>query len=128
MIEDETDPTGKETQAPAPSTMAFNIITAAVESHPSPIQCLCTAIFHKFSALKNKEHQQLNTYSRLTKDSFLPRFAQLAFKLHATNKVMETGDFKTLAASMETLMLEWKTKAKEAILMVAQLESKALCI
>jgi len=108
--------------------MAFNIITATVESHPALIQHLCTTIFHKFSTLKNKEHQQLNTYNHLTKDTFLPCSARLAFELHMTNKVMETKDFKTLAASMESLTLEWKTKAKEAILMVAQLESKALCI
>jgi len=41
---------------------------------------------------------------------------------------METKDFKTLAASMDKLTLKWKAKAKEAILMVAQLESKATCV
>jgi len=124
-IEEETDPNGKDAPAPAPSTMAHNIIIVAVESHPAPIQRLCTAIFNKFSALKNKERQQLNTLSRLTEDTFLPRSARLAFEMHASNKVMETKEFKTLAASMAELTLEWKSKAKEAILSVAQLESKA---
>jgi len=39
---------------------------------------------------------------------------------------METKEFKTLAASMAELTLKWKTEAKEAILTVAKLESKAL--
>jgi len=105
-IEEETDPNGKDAPAPAPSTMAHNIIIATVESHPALIQRLCTTIFNKFSALKNKERQQLNTLSRLTEDTFLPRSARLAFEMHASNKVMETEEFKTLAASMAELMLE----------------------
>jgi len=39
----------------APSTIAFNLITDAVETHPAPIKSLCSSIFQKYTALKNKE-------------------------------------------------------------------------
>ncbi len=127
QFEKETETPGKKEDPPrpAPSTMAFNIITAAVESHPAPIQRLSLSIFHKFSALKNKERQQLLTLSRLAEDTFLPRSARLAFELRASTKVMETPEFTTLTASMADLTLKWKTEAKKAVLTVAQLESKA---
>ncbi len=126
QIEEGTETNTQDPPRPAPSTMAYNIIVDAVEPHPAPIQRLCQAIFHKFSALKNKERQQLSTLSRLSEDTFLPRSARLAFELHASSKVMETEDFKTLAAKMDELTLNWKTEAKATILAVAQLESKAL--
>jgi len=126
QIDTETETPGNDPPRPAPSTLAFNHITKAVESHPAPIQRLSLSIFHKFSALKNKERHQLLTLSRLADDTFLPRSAWLAFELRASPKVMETKDFKTLASSMAELMLKWKTEAKDAVLKVAELESKAL--
>ncbi len=126
QFEMETETPGNDPPRPAPSTLALNTITTAVESHPAPIQRLSLSIFHKFSALKNKERQQLLTLSRLAEDTFLPRSARLAFDLRASTQVMETEEFKTLTTSMAELTLEWKTEAKEAVLKVAQLESKAL--
>jgi len=122
----EMETPGNDPPCPAPLTLAFNLITKAAESHPAPIQCLSLSIFHKFSTLKNKEPQQLLTLSHLAKDTFLPCSAWLAFKLQASPKVMETEDFTTLATSMAELTLKWKTEAKDAILKVAELESKAL--
>jgi len=118
-IKDEMEKHDQETP-PVPLTMAYNIITTTVEPHPAPIHHFCTAIFHKFSTLKNKECQQLDTLDQLTKDSFLPCSAQLAFDLHTTNKVMETEEFKTLAASMvvaeHPLCLDFLTRIQSLVL------------
>jgi len=106
--------------------MALTIITDVVESHPAPIQHLSISIFQKFSALKNKERQQLATLSHLSEDTFFPRSARLAFEMRACTNVMETPEFTMLAASMAEKTQQWKTDAKKAILTVAQLELKAL--
>ena len=120
----EMETLGPET-CPAPTTIALTGINAAVEPHPAPIKSLCVSVFHKFSALKNKEKQQLATNDRLTEDTFLPRSARLAFDMRASAGVSETDEFKTLAASMAEKTLQWKNDAKGAILKVAELESKA---
>jgi len=96
----ETDTLGADPEHPAPSSIALNIITAAVELHPAPIQRLCTFIFHRYSALKNKEKQQQSTNSRLLEATFFPRSARLAFEMRASASVMETKSFKTLATNM----------------------------
>jgi len=125
QFELETEPSGTEETRPTPSTLALTTITAAVELHPAPIQRLCLSIFHRFTALKNKEKQQLSTNSRLTEATFFPRSARLAFEMRASSSVTETDEFKTLAASMAEKTSQWKNDAKEAILKVAELEMKA---
>jgi len=80
QFETETD-SGKDPPRPAPLTITLTIVNNAVETHPAPIQSLCLSIFQKFSALKNKERQQLNTLSRLAEDSFLPHLVRLTFEL-----------------------------------------------
>jgi len=124
----ETEPPGTEDTHPTPSTLALTTINAAVELHPAPIQRLCLSIFHRFTALKNKEKQQLATNSRLTEATFFPCSAWLAFEIRASSSVTETDKFKTLATSMAEKTLKWKNDAKKAILKVAELETKATCI
>jgi len=125
QFELETEPPGTEDMRPTPSTLALTTINAAVELHPAPIQRLCLSIFHRFTALKNKEKQQLATNSRLTEATFFPRSARLAFEMRASSSVTETDEFKTLATSMAEKTSKWKNDAKEAILKVAELETKA---
>ena len=64
------------------------------------------------------------TLLKLAEESYVPHSAQSNFKLNASKSIMESAEYKTLAATMETACNTWKDAAKKTIVSVAKLEIK----
>jgi len=75
-----------------------------------------------FNNLHSKLQQQEQTILKLSEDSFIPHSAQTNFSLNASESVMETNKYKTLATEMETVCDTFRKAAKKAIYAVAKLE------
>ncbi len=103
---------------------SWSAIAKAVASHPESVQELAVATAQKFTALKSQQRQQEQTKARLALATFTPRSARLNFQLTASDSVMESTEFKTLATGVETATATWTTAVKTAICKVAELESK----
>ena len=116
----ETEPTHK----PTPSTAARAIVVEVVASHPEPIKDLLLLMSHSFNVQRSKLRQQEQTLLKLAEESYVPRSARSNFKLNASESVMESAEYQTLAATMETACNTWKDAAKKTIVSVAKLEIK----
>ena len=84
---------------PPPSVAAKNYVTESVRSLPESVQNYIISLSTTYHKLKNKERQQLKNKARFADDEFIPRSARIGFELKGSEPVMETEQFKTLAAS-----------------------------
>jgi len=130
QIQDESDDS-VEVLEPEPTTRKLTptaaarfVVVKAVASHQEPFRELLLAKSQSFNALQSKLHQQEQVNQKLEEETFVPHSARFSFNLKATDSVMETDAYKTLAAEMDAAIGTWKTTTKAAISAVAKLEVK----
>jgi len=115
----ETEPT---THKPTPSVAAHAVVIEVVTSHLEQIKDLLLLMSHSFNVQWSKLCQHKQTFLKLTKESYVPHCAQSHFKLNASKSIMESTEYKILAATLKTACSTWKDAAKKAIVAVAKLE------
>ena len=103
----------------APSKAARFKTKAAVASYPVAIQSIAIDGSKTYNSLKSSIRSQEKTISRFGNADEIPGSAKLKFKLHASPEIMETEEFKTQKATMDTAVKTFQSTAKEAIIAIA---------
>jgi hypothetical protein len=90
------------------------------------IKVLAEDFTGKFIKLRSELHGRLLNKERLSKDDFVPKSAQFEFKLGTSRVSEDSGEFKTLAETVELHKSVFVIRLKEAMVQLADLEIKAL--
>jgi hypothetical protein len=118
VIEDNTAP--KKT----PSEAALSMVKAAVALRPDATQEVVQDVLKEHIKLKTKLREMKNSRERMNNEAFMPRSARFSFELTSSPSIMETEEFRTLAAAMKADMEAFSKKCKERISQVQELVQK----
>jgi hypothetical protein len=104
-----------------PSEAALAEVKAAVALRPDAIQEVVLDVLKEHIKIKTRINEMKNSKNRMDDEAFMPRSARFEFKLSSSQDIMETEEFKTLAAAVENDRVAFCKSCKKHIMAVQDL-------